>query len=163
MDIWVVASLRLLQIILLWIFISKLLYGHTFSILFGKHLERNSCVMWWSESHSVVTNSLRPHELYSPGNSPGQNTGVGITFFFPGDLPNPGIKLRSPTLQADSLPAEPPGKPVLCDNPTCKFLKKCQTVFQGGCSILIFSLAMYEDSSFSPFSSTLIIPCLFLL
>ena len=27
------------------------------------------------------------------------------------DLPNPGIKPRSPTLQADSLPAEPPGKP----------------------------------------------------
>ena len=29
----------------------------------------------------------------------------------PGDLPNPGIKSRSPTLQADSLPSEPPGKP----------------------------------------------------
>ena len=30
----------------------------------------------------------------------------------PGDLPNPGIKSRSPTLQADSLPAEPQGKPA---------------------------------------------------
>ena len=29
----------------------------------------------------------------------------------PGDLPNPGIKSRSPTLQAVSLPSEPPGKP----------------------------------------------------
>ena len=29
----------------------------------------------------------------------------------PGDLPNPGIKPRSPTLQADSLLSEPPGKP----------------------------------------------------
>ena len=28
----------------------------------------------------------------------------------PGDLPNPGIKPKSPTLQADSLPPEPPGK-----------------------------------------------------
>ena len=27
-----------------------------------------------------------------------------------GDLPNPGIEPRSPALQADSLPAEPPGK-----------------------------------------------------
>ena len=27
------------------------------------------------------------------------------------DLPNPGIKLRSPALQADSLPAQPQGKP----------------------------------------------------
>ena len=30
-----------------------------------------------SESHSVVSDSLQPHELYSPWNSPGQNTGVG--------------------------------------------------------------------------------------
>ena len=29
----------------------------------------------------------------------------------PGDLPNPGIEPRSPTLQADSLPSEPPGRP----------------------------------------------------
>ena len=29
----------------------------------------------------------------------------------PGDLPNPGIKPRSPALQADSLSSEPPGKP----------------------------------------------------
>ena len=29
----------------------------------------------------------------------------------PGDLPNSGIEPRSPTLQTDSLPAEPPGKP----------------------------------------------------
>ena len=30
---------------------------------------------------------------------------------YSGDLPNPGIKPRSPTLQEDSLPSEPPGKP----------------------------------------------------
>ena len=29
----------------------------------------------------------------------------------PGDLPNPGIELGSPVLQADSLPSEPPGRP----------------------------------------------------
>ena len=29
-----------------------------------------------------------------------------------GHLPNPGIELRSPTLQADSSPSEPPGKPT---------------------------------------------------
>ena len=29
----------------------------------------------------------------------------------PGDLPNLGIEPRSPTLQADSLQSEPPGKP----------------------------------------------------
>ena len=29
----------------------------------------------------------------------------------PGDLPDPGIKPRHPSLQVDSLPAKPPGKP----------------------------------------------------
>ena len=32
---------------------------------------------------------------------------------FSGDLPNRGINSRSPALQADSLPAKPPGKPFL--------------------------------------------------
>ena len=35
----------------------------------------------------------------------------GQPFPSPGDLPNPGIEPRYPTLQPDSLPAEPPGKP----------------------------------------------------
>ena len=30
----------------------------------------------------------------------------------PGDLPNPGIKLGSPVLEANSLPSEPSGKPI---------------------------------------------------
>ena len=33
----------------------------------------------------------------------------GLTFLSPGDLPNPGIEPRSPTLQADTLTSEPPG------------------------------------------------------
>ena len=32
----------------------------------------------------------------------------GFPFSSPGDLPNPGNEPRSPALQADSLPAEPP-------------------------------------------------------
>ena len=35
----------------------------------------------------------------------------GQPFPSPGDLSNPGIKPRSPSLQADSLPAEPQRKP----------------------------------------------------
>ena len=34
----------------------------------------------------------------------------GLPFLSPGDLPNPGIKPGSPTLQADALPSEAPGK-----------------------------------------------------
>ena len=48
---------------------------------------------------------------YCPWNSPGQSTGVGNPFPSPGDLPNPGIKPKSTTLQTDSLLSEPPGKP----------------------------------------------------
>ena len=40
-----------------------------------------------------------------------------LPFPSPGDLPDPGIKSRSPALQADSLLSEPPGKP-----PSGKFL-----------------------------------------
>ena len=36
----------------------------------------------------------------------------GLPLPSPGDLPDPGIKPRSPALQADSLPSEPPQKPV---------------------------------------------------
>ena len=32
---------------------------------------------------------------------------------FSRDLPNPGIEPRSPALQTDSLPSEPPGDPSL--------------------------------------------------
>ena len=36
----------------------------------------------------------------------------GLLFPPPGDLPNPGIEPGSPTLQADALLSEPPGKPT---------------------------------------------------
>ena len=48
-----------------------------------------------TESHSVVSNSLRPHALYSPWNSPGQDIGVGshspLQGIFPTHESNPGL------------------------------------------------------------------------
>ena len=46
----------------------------------------------------------------------------GLPFPSPEDLPNPGIELGSPALQADTLPSEPPGKPPgkAVSNPTLK-------------------------------------------
>ena len=35
----------------------------------------------------------------------------GLPYPSPGDLPDPGIKPRSPALEADALTSEPPGKP----------------------------------------------------
>ena len=47
------------------------------------------------ESHSVASNSLWPHGLYSPCNSLGQNTGVGslslLQRIFPNKWSNPGL------------------------------------------------------------------------
>ena len=48
-----------------------------------------------SESHSVMPDSLRPHGLCRPWNSPDQNTGVGSCSFILGIFPtqgsNPGL------------------------------------------------------------------------
>ena len=35
----------------------------------------------------------------------------GLPLPSPGDLPDSGVEPRSPALQADALPSEPPGKP----------------------------------------------------
>ena len=53
-----------------------------------------------SECHSLVSDSLQPHGPSRPE--------YRSEFPSPGDLPNAGIEPRSPALQADSLPAEPP-------------------------------------------------------
>ena len=49
----------------------------------------------WSESHSVVSDSLWSHGLYCPWHSPGQNTGVGslslLQRIFPTQGLNPGL------------------------------------------------------------------------
>ena len=43
------------------------------------------------ESRSVVSDSLWPHGLYSPWNSPGQNTGVGSLSLLQGIFPTQGL------------------------------------------------------------------------
>ena len=72
-----------------------------------------------SESHSVMSDSLRPHGLYIPWNSLGENTGVGSLSLLQGIFPTQGLNPGLPHcrriffffLQADFLPAEPQGKP----------------------------------------------------
>ena len=64
-----------------------------------------------SESCVVVSDSLQPPGLYTVHGILQARILEWVAFPFPGDLPNPGIEPRSPTLQAGSLPAEPLGKP----------------------------------------------------
>ena len=64
----------------------------------------------------------------------------GVLFPFPGDLPDPGIEPRSPTLQVDSLLSEPPG------NPWCKYRcnRKPPKNFQNG------GMPRYSNSLWEP-------------
>ena len=47
----------------------------------------------------------------------------GLPFPSPGDLPDPVIEPRSPTLQADALTSEPSGKPKYKSNNCNRFNK----------------------------------------
>ena len=65
-----------------------------------------------------MSDSLQPHRQYSlPGSSVHGIIQARILEWVAisslGDLPDPGIKPEFPALQADSLPSEPPGKPVI--------------------------------------------------
>ena len=55
---------------------------------FVNHVELGECDC---ESCSVVSDSLQPHGLYSPWNSPGQNTGVGNLSLLQGIFPTQGL------------------------------------------------------------------------
>ena len=64
----------------------------------GSYLEvmgMNCNILVGSESHTVMSDSLRPRGLYSPWNSPGQNTGMGSCSLLQGIFPtqgwNPGL------------------------------------------------------------------------
>ena len=59
----------------------------------------------------VVTLWTSAASLLCPWGFSRQECWSGLPFPSLGDLPNPGIRPRSPTLQVDSLPSEPPGKP----------------------------------------------------
>ena len=66
-----------------------------------------SCVQLFATPRTVAH-----HASLSLGVSRQEYWG-GFPFPSPGDLPDPGIKPGSPTLQADSLLSEPPGKPYI--------------------------------------------------
>ena len=56
-------------------------------------------------SHGLAHQAPRPMEFSR------QEYWSGLPFPSPGDIRDPGIKPGSPTLRADALPSEPPGKP----------------------------------------------------
>ena len=90
---------------------------HSFGVAFEHKKEQR----WPQEGESdseVVQSCLTlgdPVDCSLPGSSvhgiSRQEYWSGLPFPSPGDLPHPGIEPRSPALQADALPSEPPGKP----------------------------------------------------
>ena len=82
-------------------------------------------------SHSVVSDSVRPHGLYVAHQAPlptgfsRQEYSSGLPLPPPGDFPDSRIKpksLVSPALQADALLAEPLGKPKVLVARSCPTL-----------------------------------------
>ena len=63
-------------------------------------------------SDSAIQWTAAPQAPLSMG-FPRQKYWSGLPCPPPGDLPNSGIKPRSPALQVDLLPSEPPGKPTI--------------------------------------------------
>ena len=62
-------------------------------------------------SDSLQPDGLLPTRLLRPWDFPGKNTGVGCHFLLQG-IVSTRIEPGSPTLQADALPSETPGKLV---------------------------------------------------
>ena len=77
------------------------------------NLTWSSCMCCAVLSHSVVPNFVQPHglwpvQLIGPWGFSRQEYWNGLPCPPPVYLPNPRIKPRSPVLQVDSLPSEPP-------------------------------------------------------
>ena len=72
------------------------------------------CILYFFHVYSVVSDSCDPIgcslQTPLPLEFSRQEYWNGLPCPPPGDLPNPGIKPRSPALQANSLPSEPSGK-----------------------------------------------------
>ena len=68
-----------------------------------------------SESHSVVSDSLWPHELYSPLNSPGQNTRVGSLSLLQGIFPSQGLNPGLPHCRHTLYQLSPKGSPRILE------------------------------------------------
>ena len=72
---------------------------------------RHKCVLSGQSCLTLRPHGLQPARLLCPWGCSRQEYWSGGPFPSPGDLPNTGIEPRSLTLQVDSLPAKPLGKP----------------------------------------------------
>ena len=79
----------------------------------ASYLETNPVDLKWKwKSCSVVSDSLQPHGLYNPWNSPGQNTRMGSLFLFQGIFPTQGWNPGLPHCRWILYQLSPKGSPL---------------------------------------------------
>ena len=105
-----------------------------------------SCVQLFVTTWTVA------HRLVCPWGFSRQEYWSELLFPSPGDLSNPGIEPRSPALQADSLPSEPPGKPKNT-GVGCHFLLQGIFPSQGLNPDLLHCRKIIYKLSYSPWNS----------
>ena len=103
------------QCVVLFWFLSMESVMRFFSSVLRMHLPANNFRNYSVCLAAITLDSSRPHglkptRLLSPWGLSRQESWSGLPCTPPGDLPNPRTVPRSPALQADSLPFEPPGK-----------------------------------------------------
>ena len=76
------------------------------------HIHKHVCAQSFSHVQLFATPWTIAVRLLCPQEFSRQEYWSSLPCPPPGDIPNLGIEPRTPTLQADSLPSEPPGKPI---------------------------------------------------
>ena len=90
-------------------FLYNLRISEILVFLWLKGLQEKDCMCSHLFSHFwlFTTPWTRARQALLPLGFPRQEYWCGLPFPSPGDLPNPGVKLKSPVSQVDSLPLEP--------------------------------------------------------
>ena len=109
---------------------------YSFILLFHYTVSSSIFILLKVFSHSVVSDFVTPWTVACQAplfmEFSRQEYWSGQPFPSPGDRPDSGIKPGPPALQADSLPSEPPGKPLL-------FILFIQTIYWMASNLLFKS------------------------
>ena len=104
------------------------------------------CAQSLSRVRLFATHGLQPARLLCPWEFSRQEYWSGLPCPPPGDLPNPGIKHRSPALQVDSLQTEPPAKPKNTGMGSLSLLQGNFRIQESKWSLLLCRRILYQLS-----------------
>ena len=113
-----------------------------FMVPFAFLTEKDLLWLHVCESCSVMSDSLWPHGLYTPWNSPGQNTGVGSLFLLQGIFPTQGSNSGLLHCRRILNQLSHKGSPVVCVC-VCVYICMCVCVY-----LYIYIFSSYNDFVF---------------